>query len=182
MHKTKIPTLLPLTIFAIIIMLSVGTAAAFAKLFDLRTSAYCTAQIPEDTTKYCHDIWFKGVQLSYIHTQPHSVHVGDIFHVSAIVFNNSSKVLRFIAGPCDSSLSVTFDKNVLVRHGISCLLASQLVELKPGEMATTTGPAIGTTYRAVTAGMTSGSVTFHYQLDNIAMVNTTKSFVFNIIL
>ena len=122
-----------------------------------------------------------GVQFSSIQTQPKNVSVGDTFHVSANIFNNSPSILRFISGPCDSALSVTFDQNVLVKHGIGCLLAAHLVELKPGEKVTTSGPSIGTTYRAARVGPTNAAVTFHYQSENIGRTSLTKSFDFDII-
>ena len=121
-----------------------------------------------------------SVQLSAIHTQPQVVHVGNFFHISVIIFNNSPNTITFIAGPCDSALSAKFDKNIVVKHGIGCLLVAHLINLKPGEMATTIGPSIGTTYQAATSGRTNATVTFHYQLENAVNANVTKSFVFDI--
>jgi hypothetical protein len=59
-----------------------------------------------------------GVRLLGTHTQPIVLHVGNLFHIRTIVFNNSPGTISFIAGPCDSPLAATFDKNVLVKHGV----------------------------------------------------------------
>jgi hypothetical protein len=91
--------------------------------------------------------------------------------------------VRFISGPCDSPLSSTFDKNVVVKHGVRCFLgaAVHLVKLRPGETGQVIGPGIGTTYQAAAPGMTVTTVTFHYQSDNGASASVTRSFEFNIV-
>ena len=124
-----------------------------------------------------------GVRLLATHTQPSALHVGNLFHIRTIVFNNSPGTISFIVGPCDSALSATFDKNVLVNHGVGCLAgaAVQLVKLRPGGTAQVTGPSSGTTYQAVASGMTVASVTFHYQSSNGGSASAAKSFKFNII-
>ncbi len=121
-----------------------------------------------------------GVNLVGIHTQPIIVHVGNNFLVRAVVFNNSPGTISFIAGPCDSSLSAKFDKNVDVKHVVRCLAAAQLVKLKPGEKTSVSGPSSGVVYQANTLGKTTTSVTFHYQQDNVGNGNVTRSFLFNI--
>jgi hypothetical protein len=123
-----------------------------------------------------------GLHFSSIHTQPKKVRIGDTFRISANIFNNSPRNLRFISGPCDSALSVTFDRNILVKHGIRCLLAAHLIVLKPGENATASGPSTGTTYLAFRAGPTRAAVTFHYELINMEyrQSSLTKSLDFNI--
>jgi len=125
-----------------------------------------------------------GAQISSIQSDPKNITVGNTFHVNADIFNNSSNTLRFISGPCDSALSVTFDRNVLVKHGFGCLLPSRFVELKPGERTTITSPAVGTTYVALEGGSTNAVVTFQYQLKNIGYRQDTimKSFHFDIAL
>ena len=60
-----------------------------------------------------------GVRLLATHT-PIVLHVGNLFHIRTFVFNNSPGTISFIAGPCDSPLAATFDKNVLVKHGVGC--------------------------------------------------------------
>ncbi|MDQ6668710.1 MAG: hypothetical protein M3Y53_10880, partial [Thermoproteota archaeon] len=122
------------------------------------------------------------------HTQPIVLHIGNLFHIRTIVFNNSPGTISFIAGPCDSPLAATFDKNVLVKHGVGCFagaastsVAVHLVKLRPGGTAQVIGPSVGTTYQAVASGMATASVTFHYQSSNGGSASTTKSFKFNII-
>jgi hypothetical protein len=124
------------------------------------------------------------VRLLNPHTQPSILHVGNLFHIRAIVFNNSPGTISFIAGPCDSPLAATFDKNVLVKHGVGCLAgsaAAHLVKLRPGGTAQVTGPTVGTTYQTIASGSTIATVTFHYQTVNGASASITKSFEFNII-
>jgi hypothetical protein len=125
-----------------------------------------------------------GVRLLATHTQPSILHVGNFFHTTAIVFNNSPETISFIAGPCDSPLAATFDKNVLVKHGVGCLVgssAANLIKLRPGGTAQAIGPRLGTTYQAIASGSTIATVTFHYQTGNGASTSITKSFQFNII-
>lgn len=125
-----------------------------------------------------------GVLLLAIHTQPIILHVGDLFRIGAIVSNNSPETINFITGPCDSPISGTFDKNVLVKHGVKCFAgaaAERLVKLKSGGIAQVTGPSVGITYQAITSGKTVATVTFHYQTENGAGASITKPFEFNII-
>jgi hypothetical protein len=130
----------------------------------------------------------EGVRLLGTHTQPLVLHAGNLFHIRTVVINNSPGTISFIVGPCDSPLAATFDKNVLVTHGVGCFAgaastsaAAHLVKLRPGGTAQVIGPSVGTTYQAVASGMTVAAVTFHYQSINGAGASVTKSFEFNII-
>lgn len=131
-----------------------------------------------------HDVSFVDgrVNLLALHTQPLVVHIGNVFKIHAIILNNSPATINFISGPCDSSLSSTFDKNVVVKHGVRCFLgaAVHLVKLRPGETGQVIGPSIGTTYQAAAAGITVATVIFRYQSDNGASASVTKSFEFDI--
>ena len=105
---------------------------------------------------------------SATHTQPIVVHIGNLFHLRTIVFNNSPGTIDFIAGPCDSPLAATFDKNVLVKHGVGCFAGASInisedLHLVKGGTAQVIGPSVGTTYQAIATGMTTASMTFHYQ-------------------
>jgi hypothetical protein len=132
-----------------------------------------------------HDVSFVNSRVSplALHTQPLVVHIGNVFKIHAIILNNSPATISFISGPCDSPLSSTFDKNVVVKHGVRCFLgaAVHLVKLRPGETGQVIGPGIGTTYQAAAPGMTVTTVTFHYQSDNGASASVTRSFEFNIV-
>jgi hypothetical protein len=128
-----------------------------------------------------------GVLLLAIHTQPIVVHVGNFFRVQAMVLNNSPGTISFTAGPCDSTVSAIFNKNVVVKHEISCFAgaastsaAAHLVKLRPGENVSIIGTPIGTTYQAVAFGPTIASMTFHYQLATGANASIIKSFEFDI--
>jgi hypothetical protein len=128
-----------------------------------------------------------GVLLLAIHTQPILVHVGNFFHIHAMILNNSPGTISYIAEPCDSTLSAIFNKNVVEKHEVSCFpgasstsAAMHLLKLKPGEKVSIIGTSVGTTYQAVASGMTIASLTFHYQLENGASASIMKSYVFNI--
>ncbi|MDQ6668393.1 MAG: hypothetical protein M3Y53_09235 [Thermoproteota archaeon] len=140
-----------------------------------------------DNNAIYHDTAFLsgGVLLLTIHTQPIVVHVGNFFRIQAMVLNNSPGTISFAAGPCDSTVSAIFNKNVVVKHEVSCFAgtasaATQLVKLRPGEKVSIIGTPIGTTYQAVASGPTIASVTFDYQLGTGANASIIKSFEFNI--
>jgi hypothetical protein len=142
-----------------------------------------------DNNAIYHDTAFLsgGVLLLTTHTQPIVVHVGNFFRVQAMVLNNSTGTISFTAGPCDSTVSAIFNKNVVVKHEVSCFAgaaltsaAANLVKLRPGEKVSIIGTPIGTTYQAVASGPTIASVTFHYQLGTGANASIVKSFEFNI--
>ncbi len=143
-----------------------------------------------DNNAIYHDTAFLsgGVLLLAIHTQPIVVHVGNFFRIQAMVLNNSPGTISFTAGPCDSTVSAIFNKNVVVKHEVSCFAgaastsaATHLVKLIPGEKVTIIGTPIGTTYQAVASGPTIASVTFHYQLGTGTNASISKSFEFNIL-
>jgi len=142
-----------------------------------------------DNNANYHDTAFLsgGLLLLVIHTQPIIVHVGNFFRIQAMVLNNSPGPISFAAAPCDSTVSAIFNKNVVVKHEVSCFAgtastaaATHLVKLRPGEKVSTIGTPIGTTYQAVASGSTIASVTFHYQLGTGADASSIKSFEFNI--
>jgi hypothetical protein len=142
-----------------------------------------------DNNAIYHDTAFLsgGVLLLTTHTQPIVVHVGNFFRVQAMVLNNSTGTISFTAGPCDSTVSAIFNKNVVVKYEVSCFAgaastsaATHLVKLRPGEKVSIIGTPIGTTYQAVASGPTIASVTFHYQLGTGANASSIKSFEFNI--
>ena len=129
-----------------------------------------------------------GVLLLDIHTQPIIVHVGNFFHIHAMILNNSPGTISFIAEPCDSTLSAIFNKNVVVKHEVSCdagtsstSAAVHLVKLRPGGKASIIGTSVGTTYQAVAPGPTLANVTFHYQSGTGANASSMKSYEFNIL-
>jgi hypothetical protein len=143
-----------------------------------------------DNNAIYHDTAFLsgGVLLLAIHTQPIVVHIGNFFRIQAMVLNNSPGTISFTAGPCDSTVSAIFNKNVVVKHEVSCFAgaastsaATHLVKLRPGEKVSIIGTPIGTTYQAVASGPTIASVTFHYQLGTGTNASIIKSFEFNIL-
>jgi hypothetical protein len=143
-----------------------------------------------DNSALYHNTAFKsgGILILAIHTQPIVAHVGNFFRIQATVLNNSSGTISFASGPCDSTVSAIFNKNVVVKHEVSCLsgavstsAATHLVKLRPGENESTIGTPIGTTYQAVASGPTLARVAFHYQLGTGANASVVKPFEFNIL-
>jgi hypothetical protein len=129
-----------------------------------------------------------GVRVLAVYLQPIVVHVGNFFRLHAMVLNNSPGTISFTAEPCDSTLSVIFNKNVVVKHEVSCdagtsstSAAVHLVKLRPGEKVSIIGTSVGTTYQAVAAGPTLAKVTFHYQSGTGANTSSIKSYQFNIL-
>ncbi|MGC2684698.1 MAG: hypothetical protein WA323_22790 [Candidatus Nitrosopolaris sp.] len=86
----------------------------------------------------------------------------------------------FIAGACDSPLSASFARNVMIRHLQGCTSTSPSFELTPGEQVSVAGPSSGTIYQAIAAGQISATATLHYQSENGQAATVTKPFVFTI--
>jgi hypothetical protein len=159
------------------------------ELLPEKVHASSSTAIVIDNNAIYHDTAFLsgGVLLLTTHTLPIVVHVGNFFRVQAMVLNNSTGTISFTAGPCDSTVSAIFNKNVVVKHEVSCFAgaastsaAAHLVKLRPGDKLSIIGTPIGTTYQAVASGPTIASVTFHYQLGTGANASIVKSFEFNI--
>ena len=153
-----------------------------------KVHALSTTFVIDSNTIYHNTAFLSGgVLILDIHTQPIIVHVGNFFHIHAMILNNSPDTISFIAEPCDSTLSAIFNKNVVEKHEVSCFAgasstsaAMHLVKLRPGEKVSIIGTSVGTTYQAVASGMTMASLTFHYQLENGASASIMKSYEFNI--
>ena len=149
----------------------------------LPKKVHASSTVVIDNNANYHDTAFlgDGVLLLTTHTQPIVVHVGNFFRIQAMVHNNSTGTISFTAGPCDSTMSAIFNKNVVVKPEVSCFpgaastSAAHLVKLRPGEKVSIIGTPIGTTYQAVASGPTIASVTFHYQLGTGANASIVKS-------
>ena len=129
-----------------------------------------------------------SVRVLAVYTQPLVVHVGNFLRLHAMILNNSPGTISFIAEPCDSTLSAIFNKNVVVKHEVSCdagtsstSAAVHLVKLRPGGKASIIGTSVGTTYQAVAPGPTLANVTFHYQSGTGANASSMKSYELNIL-
>jgi len=94
---------------------------------------------------------------------------------------NQSKMMMGTYGPNITGsvpLGPTIAKAIASKVNVTL---SNLVKLRPGGTAQVIGPSVGTTYQAAASGMTTASVTFHYQSSNGGSASITKSFKFNII-
>ena len=121
-----------------------------------------------------------GVNLVNIRPSPLHLTSGSKFEILSTVVNNSPSTITFVAGRCDSPLSVHFSRNVLIRHIQGCTATSPPFKLHPGEQVSVAGPGSGTIYTAMTVGQTTASATLHYQTENGQAANVTKPFVFTI--
>jgi hypothetical protein len=119
-----------------------------------------------------------NIEILDVHTDPLTIHVGDIFTVAATVVNNSTKTISFNS-VCISPLSVDFDKNVSTENSIGCYALSK-VFLKPGENMTVTGPSSSIQYNATSAGTTNANMTFSYDFNGTGVFSTSKSFSFTV--
>jgi len=123
------------------------------------------------TTTSTHHV--RGVKVFRIHTIPSKVALGNTFGLRGIVFNNSTATITFANGTCTSPLSITFNKNIMIRpQATTASCKAQVVTLKPGEQSPIPSPNLsGITYRATTPGMTNARITFKYG----AVTATSKS-------
>lgn len=106
----------------------------------------------------------QGVELTNIQPSPQQIHVGNSFRINATVVNNSPNVIYFNGG-CQSPISATFDKNVVIDQAMGCL-AIMNVQVKPGQNITISGPSATNLYTATSSGSTKANVTFSYQTGN----------------
>ena len=156
--------------------ISVVIAATFVVMSTLIMYPFLQETARSSTPTFPND----GVRLLGTHTQPIVLHVGNLFH--AVVSNNSPGTISFRAGSCDSPLAATFDKNVLITHGVGCFagaastsVAVHFVKLRPGGTARVIGPRVGTTHQAISSGLTIATVTFHYQPAALALQSLSNS-------
>ena len=120
----------------------------------------------------------QGIEFTNIQTNPKQVHVGDSFRINATIVNNSPNEISFNGG-CQSPISATFDKNVVINQALGCL-AIMNVQLKPGQNITVSGPSATNLYNANSPGSTNVNVTFSYQAGNKSNI-VSKNFNMNIL-
>ena len=110
----------------------------------------------------------EGVKILRVHTKPSTVHVGDTFNIEGVVINNSTDIITFPNGTCNSPISLDFDKNVLTENqGIAlCTTPIKEVVLKPhqqSEILATNNSGI--VYKAITPGMTNATISFNFGVE-----------------
>jgi hypothetical protein len=121
-----------------------------------------------------------GVDLKDIHPSPLKLKAGSKFEIFSTVVNNSPGTIMFTAGACQSPLSAQFMRNVVIKHTQGCTATSPPFKLNSGQVVSVAGPSSDTIYQAISAGKTTATATFHYQIENGQAANITKSFVFTI--
>ncbi|MFY9795628.1 MAG: hypothetical protein WAJ93_08060 [Candidatus Nitrosopolaris sp.] len=146
--------------------------------FPLGQDRYAHSQ--SSTTKSNPNAAGAGVDLVNTRTSPLDLKAGSKFEIISTIVNNSPKMIMFIAGACDSPLSASFARNVMIRHLQGCTSTSPSFELTPGEQVSVAGPSSGTIYQAIAAGQISATATLHYQSENGQAATVTKPFVFTI--
>ncbi len=130
----------------------------------------------------------KGIKILRIHTAPSTVSVGSTFNIEGIVFNNSTSVITFPNGTCNSPVSIDFDKNVQMEsQGIAlCTTPTKDVILKPSQSASiASSPNSGIAYRATSQGITNATISFNYRVEtangkSLISDNISRVYTFNI--
>ncbi|MDE1863581.1 MAG: hypothetical protein KGI33_11820 [Thaumarchaeota archaeon] len=113
---------------------------------------------------YCQDAFAQEIELTNIHTEPPQVNVGDSFRINATIVNNSTDTI-LLDGGCQSPLSASFDKNVVIGHAMGCFALLNLV-LPPGHDTTVAAPGSSNSYTASSPGVTDARLTLAYHLAN----------------
>jgi hypothetical protein len=129
----------------------------------------------------------KGIKVLHVHSIQSKVYVGSTFSFRGIVVNNSTSTITFENGTCTSPLSVTFNKNVLIKHHpLNASCKAQLVTLKRGEQLPIVSPnSLNISYKAIAPGMTNATMLFKYKVltptsKSQISDNTTRTYSFNI--
>ena len=126
----------------------------------------------------CQQAFAQQIELTDIHTDPTQVHVGDSFQVNATIVNNSTDTILFNGG-CQSPLSTSFDKNVILGQAMGCFALFNQI-LLPGHNATVISPGSGNSYTAASSGDTNANLTFVYHFSNNTQSRISKNFTFAI--
>jgi hypothetical protein len=139
-----------------------GPVLAIKKSSNIHTNASLTAGDP--TTH--HQI--KGVKILGVKINPSTVAVGNTFSIRGIVVNNSTATIRFANGTCNSTVSIDFNKNVIIENqGVaSCTTNTPEVILKPREQSAILIPNhSGIAYKATAPGMTNATISLSYGVE-----------------
>ncbi len=129
----------------------------------------------------------KGIKVLHVHSIQSKVYVGSTLSLRGTVVNNSTSTITFENGTCTSPLSVTFNKNVLIKHHpLNASCKAQVVTLKRGEQLPIVSPnSPDISYKAIAPGMTNATMLFKYKVltpTNKSPIddNTTRTYSFNI--
>jgi hypothetical protein len=130
----------------------------------------------------------KGVKILRLHTAPSTVSVGSTFNIGGLVFNNSTSVITFPNGTCNSPVSIDFNKNVMIEsQGIAlCTTPTKDVTLKPLQSSPIVSTRnSGIAYRATSPGVTNATITFNYRVETAngkspISDNISRIYAFNI--
>jgi len=114
-----------------------------------------------------------GIKILNVHTLPSTVVVGNTFSIQGTVINNSTAIITFPNGTCNSPLSIDFNKNVMIQNQAValCTTSTPVVALRPGEQSGLLYPyphLSGIVYRAIAPGMTNATITFSYGIQAIS--------------
>jgi hypothetical protein len=126
------------------------------------------------STKFNHTS--NEIQIFSIKTEPSVVVVNNTFKIHVIIINNSSEIITFKTG-CFSPLSVKLNTNMILTgdNNISCY-AIRKATLKPRESIMLVAPTLGTSYKALSAGLTKAIVSFSYNIQqNNSLLSTSTS-------
>ncbi|HJW19271.1 MAG TPA: hypothetical protein VJ571_01780 [Candidatus Nitrosotalea sp.] len=115
------------------------------------------------------------LEITDVSTEPQMIHVGSSFLIYANVYNPNPYSV-YVNGGCFSPLSLTFDKNVDTKRGISCF-AILKQEIPSKQQARLQGPGSGVVYNATGMGNTTATITVTYQGQNKTLTTTTTKII-----
>lgn len=108
-------------------------------------------------------------------TEPQVIPIGSNFLIYANVYNPNPYSVYVNSG-CFSPISLTFDKNVETKRGISCF-AILKQEIPSKQQARLQGPGSGVIYNATGMGNTTATITVTYQGQNKTLTTTTTKII-----
>ncbi len=150
------------------IMVSVTVIASVFLMATPNGASHCT---------FCPDVSStdQSLEITDVSTEPQVIPVGNSFLIYANVYNPNPYPVYVNSG-CFSPLSLTFDKNVETKRGISCF-AILKQEIPSKHQARLQGPGSGVTYNATGTGNTTATITITYQGQNKTLTTTTTKII-----
>ncbi len=157
---------------SLVIIVGIGVSVAvIASVFLMITpsgTSHCT---------FCPDVSStdQPLEITDVSIEPQIVPVGSSFLIYANVYNPNPYSVYVNSG-CFSPLSLTFDKNVETKRGISCFAISKQ-EIPSKQQARLQGPDSGVIYNATGMGNTTATVTVTYQGQNKTLTTTATKII-----
>ncbi|MGI0006689.1 MAG: hypothetical protein ACREAR_01685 [Nitrosotalea sp.] len=150
------------------IIVSVAVIASVFLMVPSNGASHCT---------FCPDVpsTDQPLEITDVSIEPQIVPVGSSFLIYANVYNPNPYSVYVNSG-CFSPLSLTFDKNVETKRGISCFAMSKQ-EISSKQQARLHGPGSGVIYNATGMGNTTATITVTYQGQNKTLTTTSTKII-----